>query len=39
MATKDEDIVLTGGAQHRVTVQVHCVYEEVDAAVAYLRAD
>ena len=39
MATKDADIFLTIGALHSVTVQVHRVSEEVDPAVAHLRAD
>ena len=39
MATKDADVVLTGGASHWVTVQVNRVSEEVDPAVAHLRAD
>ena len=39
MAPKDADIVLTMGASHWVTVQVHRFSEEVDPAVAHLRAD
>ena len=39
VAAKDADVVLDGGASHRVAAQVHRVSEEVDPAIAHLRAD
>ena len=39
VVAKDADVVLASGASHWVPVQVHCVSEEVDLAIAHLRAD
>ena len=39
MAAKDADVVLACGTAHRVTVEVHRVSEEMDPAIAHVRAD
>ena len=39
MAAKDADVVLACGTAHRVTVEVHPVYEEMDPAIAHVRAN
>ena len=39
VAAKDADLVLACGTTHRVAVEVHCVSEEVDPAIAHVRAD
>ena len=39
MAAKDADVVLACGTAHRVAVEVHRVSEEMDPAIAHVRAD
>ena len=39
VAAKDADVVLARGTPHRLAVQVHCVSEEMDPAIAHVRAD
>ena len=39
MATKDADVVPACGTSHRVAVEVHRVSEEMDPAIAHVRAD
>ena len=39
MASKDVDVVLACGTAHRVAVEVHRVSEEMDPAIAHVRAD
>ena len=39
LAAEDGDIILIGGAPHRVTIQLRRVPDEVDPAVAHLRTD
>ena len=39
MAAKDADVVLACGTPHRVAVEVHCVSEEMDSAIAHVGAD
>ena len=39
VAANYADVVLASGASYRVAVWVHCITEEVDFAIAHLRAD
>ena len=39
VAAKDADVVLAYGTPHRVAVDVHCVSEEMDPAIAHVLAD
>ena len=39
VTSEDTDVVETHGTPHWVTVQVHCVPEEVDLAISHLCAD